>query len=323
MSFAIENQLIQILHASNCFELEIIQELWSGYGKISRYKLSGSKYETVVVKCIDLKASNDHPRGWNTPLSHRRKVKSYEVETYWYQHYSEACADECKIPSFLGSFQEDSKQWIVLEDLDHQYPERKQHLVLNEIKICVQWLAYFHATFLGKEAQGLWEIGSYWHLDTRPDEYAKMEESALKESAHLLDKKLNNCRFKTLVHGDAKVANFCFNKTGDQVAAVDFQYVGSGCGMKDLAYLLSSCLSSEECFLYEDLILDFYFQCLNKAFQQQKLTIDFDALENEWRSLYPLAYADFVRFLLGWMPSHQKVNPYSLEQVKKALASMK
>ena len=32
---------------------------------------------------------------------------------------------------------------------------------------------------------------------------------------------------------------------GKAVAAVDFQYVGAGCGMKDVAYLLGSCLDDK------------------------------------------------------------------------------
>ena len=54
-----------------------------------------------------------------------------------------------------------------------------------------------------------------------------------------LDRRLRAARFQTLVHGDAKPANFCFDARRGAVAAVDFQYVGGGCGMKDVAYLLS------------------------------------------------------------------------------------
>jgi len=40
------------------------------------------------------------------------------------------------------------------------------------------------------------------------------------------------------VHGDAKLANFCFSRDGKKVAAVDFQYVDGGCGMKDLSRII-------------------------------------------------------------------------------------
>ena len=103
----------------------------------------------------------------------------------------------------------------------------------------------------------LWQKGSYWHLSTRPDELKAMQHSKLKDAAKSIDEQLNNCKYKTLIHGDAKVANFCFADDMSSVAAVDFQYVGGGCGMKDVAYFLGSCLSSSECENYEKELLDF------------------------------------------------------------------
>ena len=38
---------------------------------------------------------------------------------------------------------------------------------------------------------------------------------------------------------------------------------------------------------------------------------DLDALEQEWRALYPLAWSDFHRFMKGWSPGHWKVHSYS------------
>jgi hypothetical protein len=124
------------------------------------------------------------------------------------------------------------------------------------------------------------------------------------------------------VHGDAKLANFCFSEDGTKVAAVDFQYVGGGCGMKDLAYFVGSCLYEEDCERLETKILDEYFRELKSAVSKQNLEIDWKDLEENWRSLYPVAWADFHRFLKGWSPDHWKINSYSEKITRKVIQNL-
>lgn len=317
-----KDYLLKVTKSSECKEIEVIQSLWSGYGKISRYKLVNSPNNTVVVKFISLNESNEHPRGWNTSFSHKRKVKSYQVETHWYEKWNQLCSNNCRVPKFIGSFSAGNEQWIILEDLDVDFPLRKEELTIPEVKVCLQWLANFHATFLNHKPEGLWEIGTYWHLNTRPDELKKIEHPELKSKAHLMDKILNQCKYQTIVHGDAKLANFCFSQNGDKVAAVDFQYVGGGCGMKDVAYFLGSCLTSSELELNENHLLDLYFTELELSLESVALDIDFKEFEKEWRSMYPIACTDFTRFLLGWMPTHEKVNDYSINMMNSVLSSL-
>jgi aminoglycoside phosphotransferase (APT) family kinase protein len=146
-----------------------------------------------------------------------------------------------------------------------------------------------------------------------------MGQSDLKDAAHKIDEELNTCTYQTLVHGDAKVANFCFGNDSNQVAAVDFQYVGGGCGMKDVAYFLGSVLGEDELEFLEEELLTKYFAFLREALRSVEEGVVFYELEQEWRRLYPMAWADFTRFLLGWMPTHQKLNRYSEKMVKMAL----
>ena len=127
---------------------------------------------------------------------------------------------------------------------------------------------------------------------------------------------MNACQFKTLVHGDAKLANFCFSETGE-VAGVDFQYVGGGCGMKDLAYFTGSCLSEEDCEQLEAKIIDTYFTYFHKANAKTH-----HELEQEWRGLYPVAWADFHRFLKGWSPEHWKINTYSERLTREVITQL-
>ncbi len=318
MDTEFKEYLLNVTKAEDCKEVEVIQSLWSNYGKIFRCKLFGAATKTVVVKSILLKQDSQR----NSDFSHNRKVKSYAIETNWYKNWNHRCSTNCKTPACIGTFSKGNQQWIILEDLVHEFPKRISQISINEVKVCLKWLANFHATFLSSSPTDLWQMGTYWHLATRPEEYKKMPASKLKSKAFQIDQILNECRYQTIVHGDAKLANFCFSNDGTQVAAVDFQYVGGGCGMKDVAYFLGSCLTSSECNKYESELLDFYFYELKQSVVRQAISIDFILLENEWRRLYLFSCADFMRFLLGWMPGHTKINPYNLAIVESVLSSI-
>ncbi len=307
--------ILESTGATSLIEREIIQELWSGYGKIMRIGLVNASAESVIIKHVQIPSNKNHPRGWNTDIGHQRKVKSYEVETSWYKQYSKNSI--ARLPNCLAIETKDDEVMMVIEDLDLSgYSLRKNALRWEEIAECLKWLAEFHASFVGETPRGLWNVGTYWHLETRPHELAVLDDHQLKEAAPYIDKKLNSCTFKTFVHGDAKLANFCFSKNGE-VAGLDFQYVGGGCGMKDVAYFIGSCLSENECERLESQILDTYFEHL-----QSKMKIKNEALELEWRALYHVAWADFHRFLKGWSPGHWKLNSYSERITKEVIKNL-
>ena len=315
--------ILNTTQAHSLFEIETIQSLWSGYGKIIRYGLDHSEIKTVVVKHIKLPTKNKHPRGWNTDLSHQRKLKSYQIETAWYQHWNNHCSDACKTPECFAVEYKDDEIIIVLQDLNQTgFPNIKTSASLNEMKTCLKWLANFHATFINKKPDELWEVGSYWHLNTRPDELQSLTDKSLKNAAKQIDKKLKDSPFQTIVHGDAKLANFCFSEDGNHVAAVDFQYAGRGCGMKDVAYFMGSCLNEHECERLESTLLDFYFHTLKEALTQQQKEIDIQLLEKDWRALYPIAWTDFHRFLKGWSPGHWKIHSYSERLSREVIAQL-
>ena len=296
--------ILQSTGASSLIVKEQIQQLWSGYGKIIRVVLENAAVDSVVVKHVQWPKKKHHPRGWNTDIGHQRKLKSYTVETTWYDQYGRHSG--ARLPRCLATETQDDEVLIVLEDLDLAgYSLRKRAVSWEEIAACLRWLAQFHASYMGQVPGGLWEVGSYWHLATRPQELAVLEDERLREAAPLIDETLNSCAYKTFVHGDAKLANFCFAPDG-RVAGVDFQYVGGGCGMKDVAYFVGSCLSERECERLETQILDCYFEALQEEFTEKN-----EALEQEWRAMYRVAWADFHRFLKGWSPGHWKLTSYS------------
>ncbi len=322
-----------VLSATGANSIEssnVIQSLWSGYGEISRLELSGGTHSSVVVKHINPPEAGDHPRGWNTGLSHQRKIRSYQVEAHWYQHYAKECSNDCVVPICLAIEMLENRTILVLTDLDAAgFDVRKTSVETQDIHACLNWLASFHATFLSSKADGLWECGTYWHLDTRPDELAALNDIALRRAAPLIDQKLRQCHYQTLVHGDAKLANFCFgsdSSTTDfsaSVAAVDFQYIGRGCGMKDVAYFIGSCLRDDQCDALESQLLDYYFSILTDRIDQKGVGVNTAALEAEWRALYPLAWADFHRFIKGWSPGHWKINSYSEKLTTAVIENLK
>jgi aminoglycoside phosphotransferase (APT) family kinase protein len=298
---------------------EPIQSLWSGYGQIVRMELRNSPAATsVIVKQIMPPGVGvTNARGWSGALSHARKLRSYEVEANWYRNWATRCNRYCRVPHCHAVESCGDGQLFILEDLDASgFPGRSRRLDDRQLYACLRWLASFHATFLNQSPTGLWETGTYWHLKTRPDEYAVMRGGPLKQAAAEIDRRLSECRFQTLVHGDAKIANFCFAESEQKVAAVDFQYVGGGCGMKDVAYFLGSCLTDHECETREGECLAVYFREL--ASRVDRATAD--ALEQEWRQLFPWAWADFHRFLSGWCATHPKLTSYGRRMVDHVLS---
>jgi hypothetical protein len=251
-------------------------------------------------------------------MGHRRKLRSYRVEQAFYRRFAAHTDGACRVPKPLGLLEGQGALLTVLEDLETAGFSGRRRITASEISSALGWLAAFHASFLGQAPDDLWKVGTYWHLGTRPEELSRMRHEALRAAAPAIDAQLNRARFRTFVHGDAKLENMCF-ASGDRVALVDFQYVGGGVGVKDVAYFLSSCLEPGECAARVPRCLDEYFAALEVALQSKLTGGDLSALEHEWRELFPLAWVDFYRFLLGWAPGHYDPDPFSDELVAQVL----
>ena len=299
---------------------ERIQSVWGGYGELFRVHLRGAAVESAVVKSV--RPPEARRRG-ATDASHARKCRSYDVEMAWYRTFASRCDDTSRVPRLWGSHAGQDRWLFVLEDLDAAGFAKRRRREPEAVALdrCLAWLASFHARFLGVTPNGLWKTGTYWHLATRPDELAALDDPGLRAAAPVLDGMLRQCAFQTIVHGDAKLANFCFTHDGHAVAAVDFQYVGGGCGMKDVAYFLSSC-SDEGFDPHEARHLDRYFELLRDALALRSVAVDADALESEWRALYPIACADFYRFLAGWAKEHWRDDIHGQRVIRNALRTL-
>jgi len=313
----VRTRILEHTGAIDITDIDLIQPLWNDYGTLSRVHLAGGRYQSVIVKQIRIPEASAHPKGFTGSISKNRKIRSYQVETHWYQNQNRTLTCPSVTPKCLAAFENDEELFLLLEDLAEQgYTQDLYTVSWREIEVVLKWLAHFHAQLIESTANGLWSAGTYWHLATRPEELSNIEGTQLHAFAGLLDARLQRGKYQTLVHGDAKLANFLFSQDHDKVAAVDFQYVGRGCAMKDVAYFIGSCMSSSECEQNEKKVLDVYFCELRKCLPSN---IDASALEAEWRWLYPLAWADFERFLLGWSPIHKKLTDYSDETTRRAL----
>ncbi|MEM0912065.1 MAG: phosphotransferase [Pseudomonadota bacterium] len=319
-----------------------VQSLWSNYGEIVRYHLgnqdtsqlqnNNNSRQTVILKWVELPdelSVHNHPRGWSSQVSNQRKISSYINEQRFYSTHSINMPDHCYVPKYIASDcfplpAAPQIMWLLMEDLDALgFDQRFTVATLDQAKRCIDWLANYHAHFLPIETKTLWRTGTYWHLDTRQDEYNAMSEGSVKIHARAIDQKLANAHFKTLVHGDAKVANFCFDTRNNRVAAVDFQYTGRGVGVRDLVYFLGSCFFGRDLVENESVLKEYYFNQLRNALTASSCAIDADLVIAEWRDLYPFCWADFERFLLGWAPTHNKLSGFSKKMTDIAINQLK
>ncbi len=278
-----------------------IQSLWSGYGELFRIELDGGPHRTAIVK-------------WARPpsgtvvgaadASTTRKLRSFENEGAFYRTLAPRCDETCRVAALLASRANTAdREWVlVLEDLDATgYPARAHESNSGQLDGVLAWLASFHARFLG-ERDPQFGAGTYWHLETRRNELPAILDAELRTAAPTLARRLSGAQYQTTIHGDAKDANFCFARDGKDLAAVDFQYTGRGCGVMDVAYLLYG-RGDEPADGLDRPHLDAYFRHLRAALALRTDAVDVDAVEAEWRELYPVARLDFCRFLAGWRPS--------------------
>lgn len=142
---------------------------------------------------------------------------------------------------WLGNFHRESKLWREAGDEERfilpplEETERRSH---------------------GGKGDKVWRNGGYTYLATRRTEYTALAEDIASEwsksfcepvrdlgssigeaVARVLTPRGRSC--ETYIHGDVKSENLFASETGTQVAFFDFQYVGLGLGVCDLAKLFT------------------------------------------------------------------------------------
>ena len=289
-----------------------LQALWGGYGDLWRGELETERgVESVIVKDV-------RPPADDGSLSHRRKLRSYQVEQTFYARFAERLGDRSRTARPVALSSSGGLFLTVLEDLEQAGFSSTGRTTRAALSEALRWLAAFHASFLGVAPDGLWKVGTYWHLGTRADELSRLRPGALKTGAGAIDQRLSSARFRTFVHGDAKPENICVARD-DGVAFVDFQYVGGGVGVKDVAYLLNCVVAAKQCADVVPRYLDEYFAALRTELEPKLAPEEVAAVEREWRELFPFAWVDFYRFLQGWAPGRYDPDPFSERLVGQVL----
>lgn len=263
--------------------ISTIARLWGGMGQVYRVvcDTSGGEEQFCIKYMVPRLSSRN-----NVSLGDQRKLDSYVVEAAFYSEYSaELRSKGVGLAECLLVEQEDNHKTILCLSLLQNAPNDDYY------KHTLEWLAHFHANTWQRDASSLQEVGTYWHLGTRPNEWQSMSskgwEGRLKLAAPAIDEFLSSTTdIICWVHGDAKDANVMWD--GEKVAMCDFQYVGRGCPAKDLAYFLCSNNVADD-----DEYVDMYYEMLCSKLDEAPSRIKFDdALE--------LSYCDYLRFMCGW-----------------------
>ncbi|KAL4722998.1 hypothetical protein ACLX1H_010239 [Fusarium chlamydosporum] len=278
-----------------------LQTLWAGYGHICSLtaRPTDSKAATSVRLLAHAKGSNNtfflilkliSPPPGPTDEGHLRKILSYDVEQYFYEHVAPHLEDDTAVAHCLTSSWESKHEGgelkgltaTILTDLRVKFPVeggKRSFLGPRQVQSALEWLARFHSSswkslppnlneyllppleeFKRRETQAggnkLWLNGGYTYLATRRKEYDSLAvdtysewseafctpfQGSNKSTAEVVADFLTPTGrpFETLIHGDVKSENLFTTESGEDVCFFDFQYVGLGLGVCDLAKLFT------------------------------------------------------------------------------------
>lgn len=271
-----------------------IARLWAGMGNIYRVHCP-SIQQSLIVKYIRPRLSS------KLSIGDQRKLDSYHVEAYFYEDHAQRLIDDHKVqlpkPYKVERHTENPKNPLIiicmspLQDPGYNFGDNVHEKVVN-------WMARFHAATWQAPPEKLQAVGTYWHLDTRPDEWDRISrkgwEGRLKLAARAIDERLKRDPLQCWVHGDTKDANI-LQYDAERLSFCDYQYVGRGPPTKDLAYYFcSSGVSDRE----QSKLLGLYFEILSRYLEEQG--IDPLPTRQQLDDSYELACADYCRFMAGW-----------------------
>ena len=117
--------------------------------------------------------------------------------------------------------------------------------------------------------------------------------------------------WRTLIHGDLKAANILVN--GDEVALLDFQYIGDGLAATDLAHFLTASVAGSELLSDDGSLLDSELVDLYLAEFATMRDVDGDAFKRQ----FEVAVVDKARFVFSYVWPRIDASPAELERGSK------
>ena len=114
--------------------------------------------------------------------------------------------------------------------------------------------------------------------------------------------------WRTLIHGDLKAANILVN--GDEVALLDFQYVGDGLAATDLAHFLTASVAGSELLSEDGSLRDSELVDMYLAEFAALRDVDGDAFKRQ----FEVAVVDKARFVFSYLWPRIDASPSELER---------